>query len=102
MPNSTPETYLAQVKWDQHSSSDLHTHVYVNHYGGSLTFLAEKIYPRVTHKQLLGAQILTIAGQDYADAMLLIQHVLPLAHRGKPTLIKAFFSATQVPLPGSC
>ena len=102
MPTPTPLRKLAQVKWDQHGSPDMHTHVHLNHYRGSLTLLAEKIYPCMTHKQLLGAQILTIAGQNYTDAMLLIQHILPLAHRRKPTLIKAFFSATQVPLPCNC
>lgn len=94
----TPLTFIAQVKWDQHSSCDHHTHIYVNHYAGSLTCLAKTIKPPLTKNQWLGAQILSIAGEDYAHAMLLIQHVLPLGHREKPTLIKAFFSATQIPI----
>ena len=98
MPTPPTFTCLAQVKWDQHGSSDLHTHVYLSSYGGSLTFLAEKIQTHVQKNTLVGAQVLTIAGQDYSDALLMIQHVLPLAHWGKPTLFKAFFSATQIPM----
>lgn len=93
-----PFSCIGQVKWDQHEQSHLHKHLHMSHYDGSITLLAKQIKPPMTEKQLLGAQIITIAQRDYTDAMLFIQHVLPLGHHVKPMLIKAFFSAMNVPI----
>ena len=93
-----PFTCTAQVKWEQHERPHLYKHLHMTHYDGSITLLSQQIKFPMTHKRLLGGQIITIAQRDYADAMLLIQHLLPLGYRVKPAFIKAFFSAMNVPI----
>ncbi len=93
-----PVTLLAQVAWQRYGTTGLHAHIPTSLYAGSLTFLAASITPFLQTNSLVRSQILTIAGYDYADAMLVINHIVPMAHRGSPHLIKAFFSAEVVSL----
>ncbi|MEM7495494.1 MAG: hypothetical protein AAF471_05030 [Myxococcota bacterium] len=93
-----PVTLPAQVTWRRCGDAGFHAHAPTTLYAGSLAFSAATIDPLLQAKSLVKARVLTVAGYDYTDADLVISHLVPLAHRGVPRLIKAFFSAEVVPL----
>lgn len=91
-------TLPAQVAWRQHGDTGFHAHPPTSLYAGFLTFSTAAVDPLLRAKSLLRARVLTIAEHDYTDADLVIRRVVPLAHRGVTRFIKAFFSATVLPL----